>query len=308
MGNIHWSDEELQFLRDNYKTKTYKELSQYLDRSKSAIDLKINRLGLKKSKYIYNHDFFEQIDTQEKAYWLGFIFADGCVCRNETNNSCELCIKLQDGDYKHLQKFNKSICGNVQVDKYERKSNFNNKTYHGCQIRLYSEKIVNDLNKYGVHPNKSLDIEFPDIDENLISHYVRGYFDGDGCITQRRQKNGFSYDCYVQCDFTCGSINFVNQLRSVLFKFDIKSYIVQEKSGVYRLRIGGMKNCDNFLKFIYKDANIYLERKFKKKNTLYEELHIEQRLLRQSEKTGSFNLSEKENGNAETQIRMEGYI
>ena len=90
-----WTEEEISFLKDNYKSMTYRQLSEHLDRSKLAIDLKINRLGLKKGKYTYDHDYFECIDTSDKAYWLGFIYADGGIFVNERLNSCELSIKLQ---------------------------------------------------------------------------------------------------------------------------------------------------------------------------------------------------------------------
>ena len=93
-----WTNDEIIFLKENYKTMTYKQMSEQLNRTKSAIDLKINRLGLKKDKYTYNHDYFENIDSPQKAYWLGFIYADGGVAIDDKTNSCELSIKLQASD------------------------------------------------------------------------------------------------------------------------------------------------------------------------------------------------------------------
>lgn len=98
-----WSEEEIRFLKNNYKEMTYQELADKLHRTKSAVDLKINRLGLKKSKYTYNSNYFNVIDTPEKAYWLGFIAADGCVSINSKTNSGELTIKLQISDNDHLK-------------------------------------------------------------------------------------------------------------------------------------------------------------------------------------------------------------
>lgn len=281
-----WTEQEIQYLKDNYKTKTYKELSQALNRTKTAIDLKINRLGLKKSKYTYNHDYFENIDTQDKAYWLGFIYADGCVSVNTKTNSGELSIQLQDGDYKHLKKFNKAIQGNLEVERFRETCNLNNKTYPCCRIRLYSIKMAQDLISHGACPNKTTTITLPDIDEKLMSHFVRGFFDGDGCIVCNRQKNGKKFNYNVRCDFTSGSPQFLEQLRQVLFLHNIKSHVRKNSTNVYRLYIGGMQNCDNFLNYIYKDATTVLDRKYYKKLFLYKELQIEQRLLRLSEKRG----------------------
>lgn len=275
-GSI-WTNEEIEYLKKNYSTKTNKELAQDLNRSKSAVDIKLNKLGIQKSKYYYNSNYFETIDSQEKAYWLGFIYADGYITINNYNKSCELAIQLQSSDGNHLKKFNKSLQGNVEVEFFSKKSNFNNKTYDACRIRFYSQKMVYDLVNLGVTPNKSLLISFPKIDDIYIPHFIRGYFDGDGCIVKSNHNNGKSY---VRADFTCGSEIFVNQLREILYKNNIKSYICRENNKPFRLVIGGMQNCDNFLNYIYNDASLYLERKYLKKLSLYKELEIEQRLPR----------------------------
>lgn len=303
-----WTNDEIDFLKEHYKTMTYKQLSQSLNRTKAAIDLKINRLGLKKDKYSYDHNYFENINSEDRAYWLGFIFADGSVCKGK-NNSCELSIKLQGRDADHLRKFNQCINGNNEIATFKRECNLNGKSYDGCQIRLYSQKIVDDLSIFGVVPNKSLIVEMPNnIQEQYIRHFIRGVFDGDGCITKNRQSNGWTYNSYVKCDFTSGSTLFLEQLRAKLYEYDIKSYIVNNHDEVWKLVIGGMENCDKFLHFIYDDATVYLDRKFNKKQELYEELQIEQRLLRRTEKSGFINLSEKENGNPEMEIRVEGCV
>ena len=99
-----WNKEEIKFLKDNYKDMSYKEIAIKLNRTENAIKVKTNKLGLIKSKYIYNKDYFKVIDSEEKAYWLGFIYADGYVCANDTGS--ELGIELQVGDIEHLKKFN----------------------------------------------------------------------------------------------------------------------------------------------------------------------------------------------------------
>lgn len=302
-----WSDEEIIFLKNNYQDMTYKELSTYLKRSKSAIDLKINRLGLIKSKYTYNKDFFENIDDGEKAYWLGFIMADGCVSVNHDINSCELSIKLQARDASHLKKFNKSINGNISIDIFEDLCNLNNKIYKQCQIRLYSEKMVHDLIKYGVIPNKSLVKQFPsNISYKFMWDYIRGYYDGNGGIVGSKETNK-----YAACYIYTGSRDFADGLKNFLNNNGIKTSSVfkpKEKDNCWKIAINGMKNVDDFLHRIYDNANIYLDRKKDKKDNIYNYLKLEQRLDRQSEKTGFVNLSEKENGNPEMGIRMEGCV
>lgn len=299
-----WTNDEINFLKENYKTMTYKQLSEKLDRTKTAIDLKINRLGLKKDKYIYNHDYFEYIDTPDKAYWLGFIYADGGIFVNEKMNSCELSIKLQASDCNHLRKFNQALDGNVDVKFDTRECNLNGKLYDTCQIRFYSSKLVNDLEKYGVVPNKTLQIRFPNIEQKYYVDFIRGYFDGDGCICENKKKKGQSS---ISVNFACGTIDFLEDLRKILYDNNICSYINVWENKCPKLVIGGMKNVHHFLYYIYKNKTTYLDRKWNKTVSLYKDLDIEQRLLRHSEMSGSF-ISEKENGNPETGIRVEGCV
>lgn len=281
-SNKEWTKDEIEYLKNNYQIKTYKELCQGLKgRSKAAIDLKINRLGLSKSKYTYNHDFFENIDTEEKAYWLGFMYADGCV-NMQKNNSAEVCIKLYAGDSNHLKKFNKSLKGNIPVNFDERVCSFNNKIQYSCSIRCYSIKMAKDLISHGCTPHKTFTIDMPKMDATLIHHFIRGFFDGDGCIctvSNERKTLGIN--------FCSASQQFLSEIRTVLFRNGINSYITDEKDKTtYRLYVKGLKNVDNMWNYMFNDASIYLDRKYTKKEKLYEEYKIAQRLLRQSEMVG----------------------
>lgn len=281
--NTEWTDEEIEYLKNNYQTKTYKELSNYLNgRTKSAIDLKINRLGLKKSKYSYTHDFFKNIDAEEKAYWLGFFYADGCVSVNKETNSGECCIKLCAGDHSHLRKFNKSINGNIPIDFHESICTLNNKPQRSCSIRCYSIEMANDLISHGCIPNKTFYIKIPKIDKSLMNHFIRGFFDGDGCICTDSNKRKT-----LAINFCSANHEFLIGLRQVLFENGICSYIADEKDrNSYRLYIKGMKNVDDMWNYMFDKATIYLDRKYIKKQQLYEEYEIAQRLLRQSEMVG----------------------
>lgn len=272
---MSWTEEEVNFLKENNSKMTHKEISEILGKTKSSVQLKANRLGLVKSKYTYNQDFFKEIDTEEKAYWLGFIYADGYVISNEDKRNYELGIELQNGDMNHLKKFNKSLNGNIEVKTRDKVCNLNGKTYKMCQIRIYSKKIVKDLEQYGIVQNKTKVLnKIPNIRKELVHHFIRGYFDGDGCVCFDKQHN------HPKADFTCGSLEFLEDIKKYLRENNIGSYTYQEKSGTYRLFIRGMNNFDNFFNLIYKDQTICLERKLKKKITIYEEYKVAQRLPR----------------------------
>jgi DNA-binding transcriptional regulator WhiA len=291
-----WKEEELDFLRNNYQEKSYKEIGEILGRKEQAIRSKLHYLGLKKEVHHCNYDYFSSIDTEDKAYWLGFIYADGNV--NKAQNT--LTINLQAGDKEHLVKLNKCIDGNysVKVTKDER----NDKVYWNARLSVYSTKLVGDLINNGVVPNKTSVITFPTIQNNLLHHFIRGYFDGDGSVCERKHKKGPSD---LACSFTCGNKSFLENIRKILFENNINSYIVHDKGNKTYLSLAGLQNPDNFLKYIYKDATIYLDRKMEKVKYLYQYLDIERRLDLQSEKAGK-QKSEKENGNPEMEIRVEG--
>lgn len=288
-----WTDEEINFLRNNYERFSNEDLGKQINRSRSSIQNKLTKLGLVRSdKYTYNIDFFEKIDTEEKAYWYGFILADGYVAENDKARSRELSIQLAVRDIEHLKKFNKSIGGNVEVSIFTKKGeSLVKKDHKMCAIRLYSKKIVKDIEKYGCVPNKTYkDLHIPDIDENLIIHFIRGFFDGDGsiCLDKSRKKE----KDWVRCDFTNASLTLLNEIREYLYSVGIRSYICCEskKNGstipIYRLLITCRTDAYEFLEMLYNDATIFLDRKHnfyaeKKKDLELEERYLKKRRITQ---------------------------
>lgn len=288
-----WTEAELEYLKSHYKEKTYNEIALYLGRTKAAVDIKINQLGLKKSKYHYNAHYFSTITTPNQAYWLGFICADGgvsCQFINGQESNGEVSLKLQARDAGHLRLFNKALEGNVPVT-FDRRDTFGTgKQYDMCQIRFYSLEMVQDLKRLRGDYAKKNCRNLPNIDASLRSHFIRGFFDGDGCLTITTGKNHL---VLPQCDFSIASLDIAQQLRAWLLAAGIKSYICEEQKPngqptLFRLRIGGLINTDKFLSYIYQDSNPEnrLWRKWALKGKLYKEYNFEQRLLRLSERAG----------------------
>lgn len=256
--NRVWEEKELQFLIDNFETMPKKEIAKKLNRTSNAIQIKANRLGLKKlEKYFYDKRFFQYIDTEEKAYWLGFFFADGYTQSNSNKRYHEAAIMLSSKDLEHLKKLNKSLKGNIEIKTQMRGCGFDNeKQYESSVIRFYSTDFVEDLISWGCVPNKVKHMKFPKIDKEFVWPFVRGYFDGDGCIILDKTRN------IPRCDFASTSYEFLDSIRKFLYEDNICSYYTTEKSGVKRLCIGGMENCNLFLEKMYGNATIYLDRKY----------------------------------------------
>uniref|UniRef100_A0A6M3IQF5 Putative homing endonuclease n=1 Tax=viral metagenome TaxID=1070528 RepID=A0A6M3IQF5_9ZZZZ len=135
--------------------------------------------GEQNKKYTLDESVFEKIDTPEKAYWLGYIIADGGV---EYKPSRKLVINIKESDSGHLGKFRDFIKGDIPVKIYgEYKS-------PRATVRICRRKIVSDLEKFGVCQNKSNSIRLPKIPKRYMPDCIRGIYDGDGCL--HKDKKG----------------------------------------------------------------------------------------------------------------------
>jgi len=201
--------------------------------------------------YSYDQDIFKSIDTEEKAYWLGFLYADGCILDGK-GYPCSMQIGLAPVDINHLYKFCDFIgCEHKIVKSYR---------YDKVEISINNRTFCEDLVFLGCIPRKSLVLEPPNqkqVPDYLLRHFIRGYIDGDGTI----YKNSKGYIC-IGAVGTPNVIKFISEYvnlktSSTQTKFDYKSENTCEwkKQGVQAIEIG---------KYLYKDANIYLERKYQK--------------------------------------------
>lgn len=199
------------------------------------------------------HDFFKEINTEEKAYFLGLIFADGC------NNGKVISLGLKEDDKYLVEKFKSLIDPSNTIKML---INIPKKTNHKTMFyfTVNSRGLSDDLSSHGAVPRKSLILEFPkSIPENLIHHFIRGYFDGDGSILKAKPlKEGYSPQ--YKCKFF-GTKNFITKLQEILSsKLTITSCIGKHKK-ISVLIITGNKNCDKFCEWLYQNATIFMTRK-----------------------------------------------
>jgi intein-encoded DNA endonuclease-like protein len=201
-----------------------------------------------------NQNVFNKIDSEEKAYWLGFLYADGTVRSREGDNQIEL--SLQESDYNHLEKFRKFIENNNKIA-YRKKQ----KAYRYC---VRSKQIKQDLIKLGCTPKKSLTLIFPtkeQVPDQYLRHFVRGYTDGDGslCVT----KGKMHYELLGTENFLIGLQERTNDL------FNATIHINHPGSEVKRIVLGAAKQVKDICDWLYKDSNVYLDRKYQKYYNYY---------------------------------------
>lgn len=260
--NNKWSDDEISFIKEHYQDMTTNEIAEYLNRTPKAVHVKKSRLGLKNDPiYSYDRNKFEKILTEDDAYWLGFLYADGYVCHS--NNSWWYGVELQYRDIGHLKKLNKYMNGNMHIDTFYHKSPTSENICKMCKIMYCSKQLFLNLANCGCMQRKSKVITMPFgvVPEQLIRHFIRGYFDGDGiCGIYRHSER--KYIKYPRAKITCGSHDFVNQLKEYLNNINIRCGIVTSKEGNYDIFFSGKDNVVNFLKYMYNESNIYLDRKY----------------------------------------------
>lgn len=261
-----WTIEDLNFLKENFNKYTKKELAKMLNKSNNAIQIKANRLGLKREeKYYYNKKYFKDILTSNQAYWLGFMYADGYVTSNKDKTKYTVGIELNKDDYGHLIKFNKCIGGNVPViyrirnghkvvDHYIEKTEV-------CIIRLFCTEMAKDLICHGCCENKSLIKKEPiNVPDDLMHDFIRGYFDGNGSISYSYNKK--VNKSYLRVTIETGSKDYADWFSNYLNIIGYKNTCLKDKFA-YKIQIHSKSNV-NFLKYIYENSEVYLDRKYKK--------------------------------------------
>jgi intein/homing endonuclease len=217
-------------------------------------------------------NYFDNIDTEEKAYLLGFFIADGCITSNanfyENNNRLQVSLKEEDGYI--VETFHKLICpdNKITITNYK-KGALNRKPVNSIR---WTSKYMSEIltNKYNILRNKTYhaNFEFPfkEIKEEYIRHFIRGYFDGDGHISYNDITKGFTFAFYGT------SKSFLYQIGLLIENlFNVKMIIDCSKKRnvlLYCLRFNSNNKRKEFIiklsEWFYKDSNIYLIRKKKK--------------------------------------------
>lgn len=253
-GTIAWSEDQMKYIISEYKKgKTLSALGREFGVSYSTIRNLLKRKGIKTgvNKHNFPRDefYFSNIDSKEKAYWLGFLYADGCV----HSNSNEISITLKDRD--HLEKFRKAIKSNNKIgESIDKRFSSMPKIYH---FSIKDKQLKSDLIKWGCVPNKSLTLtKIPNIPRDFVSHFIRGYFDGDGSLHWLNGTKNFRISFVGTAPF----------LKDIQKELGLSLSLGQQEGNQSKyFQVAGRKQVPMILDYIYKDSdeNIRLTRKYK---------------------------------------------
>lgn len=191
-----------------------------------------------------NVEYFKNIDSSEKAYWLGFIYADGCVTKDK------VAVVLKRDDIESIINLKKAIESSHKISKYENFDKRTGKIYKNASIQISSHQFAKTLIERGVFHKASKNYDFPkDLSDRFVLHFIRGLFDGDGSIGLK--KDGAKRISLI------ASLNIINFIQDFLFKnFNIDKLTIQSvtKNNKDICKMLLYKDAVKFLDLIYKDS------------------------------------------------------
>lgn len=209
----------------------------------------------------FNKEFFNEW-SPEMAYVLGFLFADGYVFKNP-RGSCFFCFCSTDREI--IRKIRGVLQSNHKIGLKSR-NNHNSKWKNSYVLQIGSKEIFKKLKVFGVIPNKSLVIRFPKVPQEFFGDFVRGYFDGDGCVHLGRywRKDRQKWYWVFSTRFTSGSKRFIDDLSGSLKKYIKGGHIQKKKNNSgYDLQFSIRDSIDLY-KLMYNNmsSDLYLSRKY----------------------------------------------
>ena len=241
--------------------KILREIAEEYNTTYSTVSklLKNNGVVIDRYTYHFNEHYFDDIDSEEKAYIIGLLWADGHNCMDRGS----IIIELQEQDKDLLEKIN-VLTENERPLREQKLSNKNSKWQNQYRLVWQSRHLSSLLNTYGMCQRKSLVLEFPQwLDKTLYSAFIRGYVDGDGCIS-------LSYDGKFASFNMVGTKMFLTSVATI-FKEELNIDVnitrdSRARDPICTLRCGKKTDVVKLLNWLYKDAHIFLQRKFDKYN------------------------------------------
>ena len=216
------------------------------------------------------HDFFKNISTELQAYLLGFYAADGSI--NEKRKTFRIHLQKQDSELVYLYKDIISPDARLfTIDAHNTTGREGMKINAGESIGvdITSTILVTDLDNLNYGYNKSKkNLKLPELNDDLIIHFIRGYFDGDGCITGwLSSEKGKSDRVRYSFDICVKTKSLLEEIEQFLDSYNIKVNMnYMKRDDIYRIKTSSKTEVKKIFELLYSNSNFYLLRKFNKFN------------------------------------------
>ena len=275
--NRTMTPDNIKIIKEKYlEGETIEEITDKYFKDKycsGEINMVLRKLGITRpngTQAKINHDYFENIDSEHKAYWLGFVYADGSITKKvyeKGSYTYRLRMELMFEDKYILEQMVLDLESDLKPKEYYNDtSHFEgyNKPKHTAYIMFSSKKMGEDLVKLGVVPNKTLILKsLPSIPDNLMKHFIRGYFDGDGSVYLTKDNT-------IKTAFY-GTHDFINSIQDFLIKeLDLtKKKITDQKEANVSFVGMAKQESEKLYHYMYDEATIFLNRKYEKYNKYF---------------------------------------
>lgn len=240
-------EEQIKFIEDNYPLYT-------------------NHISHRRIR----HSIFSKIETELQAYLLGFYAADGSI--NEKRKTLRIHLQKQDSELVYLYKDIISPDARTFTVKEHQTKGRNGMqitAHESFGVDITSSELCNNLVDLGFGYAKSYsDLHLPKIDRSLIRHFIRGYFDGDGCITTWLAiEKGKSDRVRGKFDICAKSASILNEIIKFFSENNINLNLnFLKRDSMYRISTSSKKELGKIFNLLYSNSNFYLTRKFDKFN------------------------------------------
>lgn len=264
MKRVDFSPQQVQEIITLYQDQeSLKSIGERYGVSRQVIHrvLTDNNIQLRRMTNRYKADYrkFQTIDSSEKAYWLGFLAADGCVHIKKNNQSAMIRLSIHQKDSEHLKKFKYFMDTSANIKYFLNDSGYSkNNPSPMCSLTLNSIDLAKDLIACGITPKKSFTLKHPLIPQEFFLPYILGYFDGDGSIFCLNGSNIYG----INFEGTFETVAWINETLQINSKIS-KRYPDNPKNNYY-IRCGGTKKPYLILKQLYDSCDIHLDRKYNK--------------------------------------------
>lgn len=256
------SDEQLAQIKPLYESGvSYGKIAVMFNVNPEAIRWRMKDMGIERRgfdtrqehrAFPINRHFFEIIDSEVKAYWLGFFAADGYIAENDTMVG----MQIQERDRAHLMAFRAAIESEHVVLEGRTSTN------PFVRLQFRCREMIADLERFWITPRKSFTVRWPCLEHHLLRHYLRGYFDGDGTASAVHYpgRRGFHMRFMV-----IGTEVFLQECQAYLMQEcdlkETKFYHPKKCPDMPYMSYVGAPQCMRIAHLMYDDATVYLPRK-----------------------------------------------
>jgi len=257
-----------QYIEGSSAIKIAKELNinnyrVYKTLEDNNIERRSNSINSK--KYTFNENYFEVINDPIKAYWLGFLYADGYISKNkERYNSGLVGLSIHEKDEEHLLKFKNDIQSTHEIKHYKVSKGKGYSETPYVRLILNSKTIYGDLVNHGLVEHKSQVKEPPkNLPKEYEKYFILGYFDGNGSISMSKDKNS-GFDFKFRITSTKLMLSFIMEHlynNETIYKIS-NTYKRHSYDIVESLDYGGNQQVYKIMKYLYEDTERFLQRKY----------------------------------------------